>query len=151
VDGSGNPYLSYWVDYYLSHWLPSPPGQDILQTTASGCCLWIYNGSNPMGLDTQTLAVRNVDGSVVILMSNHAINSAKDNNGPGTIRDFQLDLSALGTFTSAALVTLDATTPSTGPVPVQLQPSAQMEVTMQGYGAAFCGYRTTRRRYLGRV
>jgi hypothetical protein len=31
VDPSANPYLSYWVDYYLSHWLPSPPGQDILQ------------------------------------------------------------------------------------------------------------------------
>ncbi len=39
TDSPGNPTLSYWVDYYLSHWLPSPPGQDILQTTASGCCL----------------------------------------------------------------------------------------------------------------
>ena len=29
VDASGNPQFSYWVDYYLSHWLPSPPGQDI--------------------------------------------------------------------------------------------------------------------------
>ncbi len=136
VNGSATPYLSYWVDYYLSHWLPSPPGQDILQTVQSGCCLWIYDGSNPMGLDTHTLAVRNPDGSVVILMSNHAVNSPTDNNGPGVERDFALDLSAVGTFTSATLVNLDATTPAGGPVPVQLTPAAQMEVTIPGYGAA---------------
>ncbi len=136
VDGSGNPYLSYWVDYYLSHWLPSPPGQDILQTTQSGCCLWIYGGGNPMGLDTQTLAARNADGSVVILMSNHAVASVNDNNGPGTIRDFALDLSALGTFTSATLIKLDATTPAAGPVLTPLPPSTQMDVLLEGYGAA---------------
>ncbi|MGA2590556.1 MAG: hypothetical protein ABSH32_11610 [Bryobacteraceae bacterium] len=137
VDSSGNPYLSYWVDYYLSHWLPSPPGQDILQVTSSGCCLWIYQGSNPMGLDTHTLAARNVDGSIVLLMSNHAVqSSAKDNNGPGTSRTFALDLSALGTFRSATLVTLDASTPASGPVPVSLTPAAQMQVVLPGYGAA---------------
>ncbi|MGA2135158.1 MAG: hypothetical protein ABSH50_22970 [Bryobacteraceae bacterium] len=137
VDGSGNPYLSYWVDYYLSHWLPSPPGQDILQTTQVGCCLWIYNGGNSLGLDTDTMAVRNPDGSVVILMSNHAVNSASDNNGPGTIRDFELNLSALGAFSSATLIQLDADTPSAGPAPQSLTPAAQMEVVMEGYGAAF--------------
>ena len=137
IDGSGNPYLSYWVDYYLSRWLPSPPGQDILQVTSSGCCLWIYNNGNPLGLDTHTLAARNVDGSVVILMSNHAIQTVtKDNNGPGAPRTFALDLSALGTFTSATLVTLDATTPRGGPALVSLNPSPQMTVSLQGYGAA---------------
>src|SRR5579862_1484811 len=136
VDGSANSYLSYWVDYYLSHWLPSPPGQDILQTTETGCCLWIYNGGNPMGFDTHTLAARNPDGSVVILMSNYAVNSPLDNNGSGTVRDIMLDLRSLGTFTSATLVRLDATTPAGGPVPQQLPPAAQMEVIMQGYGAA---------------
>ena len=29
--GAGNTYLSYWVDYYLAHFFPSPPGADILQ------------------------------------------------------------------------------------------------------------------------
>ncbi|HXM42134.1 MAG TPA: hypothetical protein VN924_12835 [Bryobacteraceae bacterium] len=135
VDASANPYLSYWVDYYLSHWLPSPPGQDILQVTASGCCQWTYNG-NSMGLDTHTLAARNVDGSVVILMSNHAVAADTDNNGPGAARNFTLDLSALGTFSSAMLLQLDAATPLTGPVPVQMPPSAQMQVTLEGYGAA---------------
>jgi uncharacterized protein (TIGR03437 family) len=136
VDASANPYLSYWVDYYLSHWLPSPPGQDILQVTASGCCLWTGAGGNSLGLDTHTLATRNVDGSVVILMSNHAVAAATDNNGPGALRDFMLDVSALGTFTSATLLQLDATTPLTGPVPAQLTPAAQMQVTLEGYGAA---------------
>jgi uncharacterized protein (TIGR03437 family) len=137
IDGSGNPYMSYWVDYYLSHWLPSPPGQDILQVNSSGCCLWIYKNQNPFGLDTHTLAARNVDGSVVILMSNHAIQTPlKDNNGPGAQRTFALDLSALGSFASATLVTLDAATPQTGPVPVVLPPAPQMAVTLPGYGAA---------------
>ena len=136
VDSSANPYLSYWVDYYLSHWLPSPPGQDILQVTASGCCLWTYDNGNPLGLDTHTLAVRNVDGSVVVLMSNHAVAAATDNNGPGTVRDFALDVSALGAFTSATLLQLDATTPLSGPVPVPLTPSPQMQVVLEGYGAA---------------
>jgi hypothetical protein len=103
---------------------------------ASGCCLWSYNGGNPLGLDTHTLAARNPDGSVVILMSNHAVAAANDNNGPGTVRQFMLDVSALGAFTSATLVQLDAGTPATGPVPVQMTPAAQMQVVLEGYGAA---------------
>jgi uncharacterized protein (TIGR03437 family) len=140
IDSSGNPYLSYWVDYYLSHWLPSPPGQDILQTTSSGCCLWIADAGNGamLGLDTHTLALRNPDGSVVILMSNHAVkNAMTDNNGTGVSRTFALDLSALGSFATATLVTLDAATSlSGGPALQSLAPSAQMQVTLPGYGAA---------------
>jgi uncharacterized protein (TIGR03437 family) len=139
TDSSGNPYLSYWVDYYLSHWLPSPPGQDILQTSASGCCLWITESGNGfmLGLDTHTMALRNPDGSVVILMSNHAVQHYDDNNGKGVSRTFALDLSDLGSFTSATLVTLDAATPvGSGPALQSLTPSAQMQVTLPGYGAA---------------
>jgi len=140
VDDSGNPFLSYWVDYYLSHWLPSPPGQDILQTTATGCCAADYPngwfGSGGLNLDTQTMAVRNVDGSVVVLMSNYALHGSNDNNGSGVSRIFALDLSALGTFGSATLVTLDAATPAGGPVPQTLAPAPQMQVTLPGYGAA---------------
>lgn len=134
---NGNRYLSYWMDYYLSHWLPSPPGQDILETTTSGCCLWVSNIGGVLGLDTHTLALRNVDGSVVILMSNYAVaKPMTDNNGPGLARTFALDLSALGTFRSATLVTLDASTPANGPALQSLVPSAQMQVTLSGYGAA---------------
>ncbi len=138
TDSSGHPYLSYWVDYYLSHWLPSPPGQDILQTTTSGCCLWIAEAGNGLmlGLDTHTMALRNPDGSVVVLMSNHALQHVDDNNGAGVPRTFALDLSALGAFTSAMLVTLDAATPPGGPQLQSLTPSANMQVTLPGYGTA---------------
>jgi uncharacterized protein (TIGR03437 family) len=136
TDPSGNPYLSYWVDYYLSHWLSSPPGQDILQVNESGCCLWINSIGGVLGLDTHTMALRNADGSVVILMSNHAVQKLTDVNGAGDSRTFALDLSALGNFASATLITLDAATPTSGPVPQSLAPSAQMQVTLPGYGAA---------------
>jgi uncharacterized protein (TIGR03437 family) len=140
TDGSGNPQFSYWVDYYLSHWLPSPPGQDILQTTTSGCCTIAsqkaWQGSGGLVYDTQTLAARNVDGSVVVLMSNYALSASGDNNGPGLARTFALDLSALGSFSSATLVALDAATPASGPVPQSLTPAAQMQVALPGYGAA---------------
>ena len=139
----GPPYqtqLSYWVDYYLSHWLPSPPGQDILQTTTTGCCAADFaNGwqGGPFQFDTQTMAARNPDGSVVVLMSNYALSKYNDDNGPGLPRTFALDLSALGAFTSATLVTLDAATPVPGgPMPQSLTPAAQMQVTLPGYGAA---------------
>ena len=140
VTSTGTSQFSYWVDYYLSHWLPSPPGQDILQTTTSGCCqissLTTWQGGGGLQYDTQTLAARNVDGSVVILMSNYALSASEDNNGPGLARTFALDLSALGSFSSATLVTLDSATPATGPVPQSLAPGAQMQVTLPGYGAA---------------
>src|ERR1700733_17315 len=137
TDASANPTLSYWVDYYLSRWLPSPPGQDILQTTSSGCCLWIDHTGGFHGLDTHTLALRNPDGCVVILMPNTAAQKIfTDNNGSGVSRTFALDLSALVTFSSATLVTLDAATPSGGPALQPLTPSAQMQVTIPGYGAA---------------
>jgi uncharacterized protein (TIGR03437 family) len=151
----GPPYstqLSYWVDYYLSHWLPSPPGQDILQTAVTGCCATSiangWDGSGGLPMDTQTMALRNVDGSVVILMSNYALAPVQaaanggstinyDNNGTGATRTFALDVSALGAFTSAALVTLDANTPLPGgPVPQPLAPGPQMQVTLPGYGMA---------------
>jgi uncharacterized protein (TIGR03437 family) len=152
TSGSDATQLSYWVDYYLSHWLPSPPGQDILQTTTTGCCTPdLANGwlGSPFQFDTQTIAARNPDGSVVILMSNYALalvtataangNSTAnyDNNGVGSPRTFALDLSALGAFTSATLVTLDANTPLPGgPVPQSVTPAAQMQVTLPGYGMA---------------
>jgi len=69
-------------------------------------------------------------------MSNYALHAAGDNNGPGLSRTFALDVSALGSFSSATLVTLDAATPSSGPVPQSLAPAGQMQVTIPGYGAA---------------
>ncbi|MGA2629422.1 MAG: hypothetical protein ABSG54_04340 [Terriglobia bacterium] len=33
--GTAQPYLSYWVDYWLGRYFPSPPGSDVLQLDAS--------------------------------------------------------------------------------------------------------------------
>jgi uncharacterized protein (TIGR03437 family) len=77
-----------------------------------------------------------VDGSVVIVMSNHAVANPTDNNGAGASRTFMLDVSALGTFNSGTIVYLDAATPQTGPAPVAVTPAGQMQVTLGGYGAA---------------
>lgn len=123
---SGAAYLSYWVDYYLAHLFPSPPGADILQA----------NSSDWGAVDT--LAVRNDDGSVVVMLTNHQVRSSNDNNGPGVPRTVTLDISALGAFTSATLVTIDATTdPVNGPVPVAMDLAPQMPVPLNGYSVAF--------------
>lgn len=123
---TGNTYLSYWVDYYLAHLFAQPPGADILvvQNTNSG----------PL----ESLAVRNDDGSVLIMLANHHVRSATDNNGPGVPHIINLDLSALGTFSAATEITLDASTdPSKGPAVHHPAPAAHMQVTSNGYGVTF--------------
>ena len=66
----------------------------------------------------------NPDGSVVVLVSNHAVASASDNNGKGLDGSVTVTLSGLGPFATASLVTIDSTTsPITGPTPVAISPS----------------------------
>ena len=123
---TGNLYRSYWVNYYLAHFFPSPPGADILRTgnTNSGAL--------------EALAVRNDDGSVVMMLVNHKVASANDNNGPGVPFTVALDVSSLGVFSSITKVTVDATTdPEQGPTPATLSFAPQMQVTMNGYSVSF--------------
>ncbi|HLN03412.1 MAG TPA: hypothetical protein VK335_29240 [Bryobacteraceae bacterium] len=123
---TGNTYLSYWVDYYLAHLFPSPPGADILH----------LDNRNSGALEA--LAVRNDDGSVVIMLANHHLRSSIDNNGPGVPHTINLDLSALGAFSAATEITLDSSTdPSKGPVPHQLKPAAHMQIASRGYSVTF--------------
>ncbi|HUJ22832.1 MAG TPA: hypothetical protein VLX58_14965 [Bryobacteraceae bacterium] len=123
---SGNTYLSYWVDYYLAHLFPAPPGADIL----------VVHNSNAGALES--LAVRNDDGSVVIMLANHHVRSANDNNGPGVPHTVTLDVSALGAFSAATETVIDASTdPAKGPAPQALTPSAQMQIALNGYAVAF--------------
>lgn len=124
--GSGQRYLSYWVDYWLARYFASPPGSDLLQLDAS---------------DTATVEILPTlqdDGTVVIMIANHAVRSSSDNNGTGAPRTVVLDVSALGTFTSGTQLTIDATTnAATGPAPQTITPTPQMEITLPGYGVAF--------------
>ena len=69
--------LSYWVDYWLARMFPHPPGANMLQFT---------NTDDP---EIEVLAVQNPDGSVLIMLANHAVNASTDNNGPGAPTNHQ--------------------------------------------------------------
>jgi hypothetical protein len=127
VDYSTGAYqLSYWVDYSLARMFPSPPGADLLDFTATD------------STDIEVLPVLNADGSVTVMIADYAVRAAEDNNGPGSPRTVQIDISAFGNFTSASLLTIDANTNvATGPTPTSLAPAPQMTVTLDGYGVVF--------------
>ena len=130
VDTSGNTYLSYWVDKTLATLYPSTPssaGQKILELTATDTTT------------VETLATQNADGSVTVMVDDHAVASATDNNGAGSPRTAIVDLSALGNFSSASVLTIDTTTsPTTGPATaVTVTPAARMTVNVGGYGVAW--------------
>src|SRR5208282_5963214 len=104
--------LSYWVDYWLASMFPSSAGASILQFT------------NTDDAEIEVLAAQNPDGSVVIMLANHAVNAPTDNNGPGAPRTVGVDVSALGSFTSGSLLTIDAGTSVTaGPTATPVKPS----------------------------
>jgi len=74
----------------------------------------------------------------VIMLANHAINAPTDNDGPGAPRTIAVDVSALGTFQSGSLLTIDGNTNATsGPTATSVTPSPQMTVVLNGYGVAF--------------
>ena len=123
---TGKTYLSYWVDYTLARLYPSPPGADILglATTDSS--------------SVEVLATRNGDGSVVVMVADRAVHSPADNNGSGDPRTVIVDVSALGSFSSASQLTIDKNTdPVNGPSPTTLTPAARLPVTLGGYGVTF--------------
>jgi len=129
VDPNGTPYLSYWVDRTLANFYPSTaasPGPQILAATTTD------NAS------IATLTTRAADGTVRVMIVDKAVHSAADNNGLGDPRTVVVDTSALGNFTAASLLTIDATTNlANGPTGVSVTPGARIDVTLNGYGVAF--------------
>jgi hypothetical protein len=123
---SGSIYLSYWVDQALGQMFPSATPPSILALTAT---------------DTSTvevLATKNGDGSVVVMVADRAVHAASDNNGTGDPRTVVVDVSALGTFSSATTLTLDANTNIvTGPSAVAVSFTPQITITLGGYGVTF--------------
>jgi uncharacterized protein (TIGR03437 family) len=131
---TGATQFSYWVDYWLAHLFPSPPGADILQVQST----------DTGNTNVDAFAVRNDDGSVVVMLIDHAVLSGADDNGAGDARTFELDVSALGSFASVTLVTLDANTnPATGPAVVTSAFMPNLEATVPGYGVVFFKLNTT--------
>ena len=123
---TGSTYLSYWVDYWLGQMFPvtqGSPGPDILQ-------LILTETSS-----AEILATKNADGSVVVMVADRAVHAATDNNGGGDPRTVLVDVSALGTFSSATSLTIDGKTSATsGPVAVNVAPAQKISVTLGGYG-----------------
>jgi Glycosyl hydrolase catalytic core len=123
---TGAKQLSYWVDYWLARMFPSPPGESILQFT------------NTDSSNLEALATRNADGSTTVMVADHAVKSTTDNNGPGAPRTVALDISSLGNYQSASLLTIDASTSvANGPTAVAVTPANRIVVTLNGYGVAF--------------
>jgi hypothetical protein len=129
VDTSGNPYLSYWVDKALESIYPSTtaaPGPSILTLSATETST------------VETLATKNSNKSVVVMVVDRAVDSDTDNNGSGDPRSVVVDTTSLGTFKSASLLTIDAATNTTsGPVAASVTPAKRFTITLPGYGVAF--------------
>jgi len=124
---TGALQLSYWVDYWLGREFPASPGSNLLE----------YSSTDDAELEV--LPVINADGSVVIMVADHAVNDPMtDNNGPGAPRSVLLDISALGTFSSGSLLVIDAkTSAADGPTAAAVTPAAQMTISLGGYGVEF--------------
>ena len=123
---TGNTQLSYWVDYWLAQMFPAGSGQQSLQFT------------NSDNAEIEVLPVINTDGSVVILISNHAVASPNDNNGAGVAAKVSVDVSSLGSFTTASEILIDAkTSPATGPASTTISAQSPITVNFGGYGVAF--------------
>ena len=106
------------------------PGPDILQ-------LVVTEAST-----AEILVTKNADGSVVVMIADRAAHAATDNNGGGVPRTVIVDVSALGTFSSATSLTIDErTSAASGPVPVNVAPAQKMSVTLGGYGVTFLKFK----------
>ena len=126
---TGNTMLSYWVDYWLGQYFPagSGAGQQLLLDSTN---------SNPA--QVEVLPVLNPDGSVVIMISNHAVASPADNNGAGMTANISIDTSAFGTFSSASKLVIDSnTSATTGPTAASISAASPIQLTMNGYSVAF--------------
>jgi hypothetical protein len=120
---TGHTQLSYWVDYWLAHMFPGGNNAKLLEST------------NSDSAEIEVLPVLNSDGSVVIMVANHAVASPTDNNGSVLAAKVSLDVSSLGSFTSASQITLDsATDAAAGPIQQAILPASTLHLTFSGYG-----------------
>jgi hypothetical protein len=79
--------------------------------------------------------LRFLESGTLVMVADRAVHATTDNNGGGDPRTVIVDVSALGTFSSATSLTIDAKTSATsGPVPVNVAPAQKISVTLGGYG-----------------
>ena len=72
ISTPGSPQLSYWVDY----WLAADVSGIFRARFAQ-----LLQSTNSDNAEIEVLPIVNTDGSVVVMVSNHAVASATDNNG----------------------------------------------------------------------
>jgi len=128
VNGNnGALQLSYWVDYELGQIFPVTAGSQVLGYTSSDTS------------DLETLPVIDSDGSVIVMVANHAVaNPSTDNNGPGVPFSVTVDVSALGSFSNANLLIIDKSTDvATGPSASSITPAPQITMDLNGYSVGF--------------
>jgi hypothetical protein len=129
VDGNGNPLLSYWVDKALENYFPSTP-------SSPGATILALSATDTSSVET--LATRNTNGVVTVMVVDRAVNAPADNNGNGDPRTVVVDTSSLGSFYSASVLTIDAaTSTSKGPAGVGVTPASRITISLPGYGVAF--------------
>ena len=100
-ESNNSPYLSCWVEKALIAkfpWDGVTPGPDILDLNSTETS------------SVEILSTRNSDGSVVVMMADHAAQNPNDDNGTGALRTVVVDTTSLGTFSTATQLTIDATT-----------------------------------------
>jgi len=116
------------VDYTLGQIFPVLPttAPEILQLTTTETAT------------VETFATKNPDGSFIVMVTNRAVQSATDNNGPGAPRTVVIDVSALGNYSTVTQTTLqNGTDTVNGPQPVALSSAPKLSVTLSGYGTEF--------------
>jgi hypothetical protein len=121
--------LSYWTDYWLERTFP-------WDGVSSGALLYKTTSTEPTPT-VEILATRNADNSVSLMVTNYAVAAASDDNGAGAPRTVYVNLSALGTFSTATEVDLNAATSiTTGPNTTTFTPATTLPLTFQGYGTS---------------
>jgi hypothetical protein len=130
LNTTGASTLAYWTDYWLERSFP-------WDGVSSGSLLLKSTTTEPTP-SIEVLVARNADNSVSVMISNHAVASALDDDGAGAPRTVLLDVSALGAFTSATQTSLNgSTSAAAGPSSVAITPSSVMTLTFAGYGTTF--------------
>ncbi len=134
---TGQTYLSYWVDYYLQRYFPAcPAGENCANSPSDPESILSLNSTESSSVEI--LAAKNPQGWVTIMIADHAVANASDDNGAGSPRTVILDLSTLGSFSSVSQLTIDTTTdPTQGPSPASITPASRISVTLGGYGVCF--------------
>jgi len=121
--------IAYWTDYWLERTFP-------WNGTSTGALLYKTTTTEPTPT-VEVMAALNSDSSVSLMVTSYATASSTDDNGPGAPRTVFVNLSALGTFSSATEVDLNAATPTaTGPVSAAITPNSTLALTFNGYGTS---------------